>query len=157
MPCSHFLQLQSCLMTAFQTDMLLLFKYILAAGLSQSSNISSSPTDSARGGKKMWLLRSRIWIQSWLSCWRGAPGGSSTARGESGFVHCFGGTAPVGFEWGGLGFKTFLWPWGERNELWDSFYRLSVHLVLFVWVRSHSSTRGWSQMCVCCSRGPWDL
>lgn len=83
MPCSHFLQLQSCLMSAFQTDMLLLFKYILAAGLSQFSNISSSPTDSARGGKKMWLLRSRIWIQSWLSCWRGAPGGSSTAHGLS--------------------------------------------------------------------------
>lgn len=22
----------------------------------------------------MWLLRSRIWIQSWLSCWRGPRG-----------------------------------------------------------------------------------
>lgn len=39
-------------MSGFQADVFLLFKYILAAGLFQFSNISSSPVDPARGGGK---------------------------------------------------------------------------------------------------------
>lgn len=35
----------------------------------------------------MWLLRSGIWIQSWLSCWRGARGAPAQLMASQGL--CF--------------------------------------------------------------------
>lgn len=95
-------------MTAFEADVLLLFKYTLAAGLFQFSNTSSSPTDPARGGGKCRnvVAKERDLDTKLAELLAGGPGGSSTARGGSEFLHCFGGMAPAGPGWWGLSCRT---------------------------------------------------
>lgn len=82
-------------MTGFQVDVFLLFKHILAAGLFQFSNISSSPTDSARGGKNV-VAKEQDLDTKLAELLAGGPGGSSAARGGSEFLRCFGEMVPVG-------------------------------------------------------------
>lgn len=72
-----------------------------------------SPTDSARGGGEMLLLRSRIWIQSWLSCWQGAQEAPAQLTvGQSLCIALWGGICGV---W--VSIEALLGHWGERVEL----------------------------------------
>ena len=145
-------------MTGFQADVFLLFKYILAAGPFQFSSISSSPTDSARGGKKMSLLRSGIWIQSWPSCWRGARG--APVQFVVGQSLCI---ALVrwhlrGLDQGGRDLKHYL-GLGEKELSREArtLHRLIRLSGARCWVRPNGSIHGLSKMCVVCCRVLWDL
>lgn len=100
-------------MTGFQADMFLLFKYIHAAGLFQFSNISSISHRLSKGGGEMLLLRSRIWIQSWLSCWQGAQEAPAQLTvGQSLCIALWDGICGV---W--VSIEALLGHWGERVEL----------------------------------------
>lgn len=56
----------------------------------------------------MWLLRSRIWIQSWLSCWRGARGAPARLMASQGLC-----IAVVGWHLRVLGEED----WGLKHSL----------------------------------------